>query len=757
MNHLHQSAPAGSSRQEACVARRPASRPAGKRRLRRLRLPVVILAAVPPFAAVAPSGAQENAAPVLGGGKVLAVARTAAPPVIDGVLDDAVWESAPSMHDMHQFEPVDQSEPSERTEVYILYDSDNLYVAARMWDSEPEQITARQMVQGGTLRWDDSFGIYVDPFNNKRTGYNFQVNPNSSREDGMFETPTRLNRDWDGVWFAEAAIDERGWTAELAIPFKTLNFNPDNPDWGFTVERTIARRQEEIAWVSFNRQVNPGTTGTITGLTGLRQGRGLDVVPTVVTSGFRDYVTQASDSSTEPALDIFYNFTPSLSGVLTMNTDFSATEVDDRQINLTRFSLFFPEKRDFFLQDVDIFSFGGLQRNGIPFFSRRIGLGARGQPVDLDVGAKLTGRVGRWNIGVLDIRQDEFQGVDSANLFVGRVAANVLEESSVGMIFTHGDPRSNLGNSVMGVDFRYRNTRLPGGRTLAGEAWYQQSDTEGAVGGETAWGVRLAAPNNTGLRAELGLEHFGDQFNPALGFVNRRGIERREIQVGYTSRPIHPWARAVSHGAFVETYEKVSGELESERLFVELIELETNSGDEFSVNLNHRREILFEEFEVVDGTVIPVGDYDYGEVRFEIAGASERVFAPGLEYSRGEFFNGDRVEMAAQLEWRPGRRLLTGIEYEYNDIELPGGRFITRLIAVNADVAFNVRWSWLNLLQYDNESESVGINSRLRWNPRAGQDLFIVVNHGYSAEGSFSRLRSEQSRIAVKYTHTFRF
>lgn len=709
------------------------------------------------FALAAPLCAQDTVSSRIGGDKILAVARTETPPVIDGVLDDAVWATAPSMDDMHQFEPVDHGEPSERTEVWILYDSDSLYVGARMWDREPDQIRARQMVQHGTLRWDDSIGIYLDPFNNNRTGYNFQVNPNSSREDGVFETPTRLNRDWEGIWFAEAAIDEHGWTAEFEIPFKTLNFNPENPDWGFTVERSIARHQEDIAWVSFNRRVNPGTTGTITGLTGLRQGRGLDIIPTVVMSGSRSYDTNASNSATEPALDVFYNFTPSLSGVLTMNTDFSSTEVDDRQINLTRFSLFFPEKRDFFLQDVDIFSFGGLRRNGIPFHSRRIGLGRRGQPVDLDLGAKVTGRVGRWNIGVLDIQQEEFQGVDSSNLFVGRLSANILEESNIGMIVTNGDPRSNLDNSLFGVDFRYRNTRLPGGRTLAGEAWYQQSDTLGVSGDQSAWGVSLSAPNNTGLRGEIAMEQFDEQFNPALGFVNRRGIRRSEVQVGYTSYPDHPWIRTLTHGAFVESFDRLSGGLETERLFVELFELETRSGDEISMNFNHRREVLYEDFEVVDGTVIPVGDYEYSGFNVQISGASERVLAPGFDYYKGEFFNGDRVEMSAELEWRPNRRLNMGVEYEYNDIELPNGQFVTRLMALNANVAFNVRWSWLNLIQYDNESESVGINSRLRWNPRAGQDLYIVINHGYSAEESFSRLRSEQSQYALKYTHTFRF
>ena len=251
--------------------------------------------------------------------------------------------------------------------MYLAYDDENLYVAARMWDSDPDRIMAREMVQNRDLRWDDSLTVYLDPFNNKRTGYRFQVNPNGSRDDAVFETPVNANADWDGIWHAEARVDEAGWAAEFAIPFKTLNFDPDNPDWGFSIERSIARKQEEIAWVSYNRQVNPGTTGVISGLTGLRQGRGLDVAPSIVSTRSRNFEADSSGVDTEPSLDLFYNFKPSLTGALTVNTDFSATEVDDRRINLTRFSLFFPEKRDFFLRDVDIFSFGGLDGNGIPF------------------------------------------------------------------------------------------------------------------------------------------------------------------------------------------------------------------------------------------------------------------------------------------------------------------------------------------------------------------------------------------------------
>ncbi len=692
------------------------------------------------------------------GQKTLAVTRTAAPPQLDGVLDDPAWLQAARFEDLHQFDPVDHGPPSERTIVYVTYDDEYLYVAARLFDSEPAEIRARQLVQGGTLQFDDTFGIYIDPYNNKRTGYHFQVNPNSVRTDAVFETPTELNWDWEGVWDAEATIDGEGWTAELAVPFKTLNFDASNPNWGFTVERSIARKQEGIAWVSYNREINPAAAGVITGLQGVQQGLGLDVVPSVVATQSKDFATGATTSESEPSLDVFYKFTPSLTGVLTLNTDFSATEVDDRQINLSRFSLFFPEKRDFFLQDVDIFSFGGLERNGIPFFSRRIGLGDDGGPVGIDAGAKLTGRVGRWNVGVLDIQEQAHAGIEAQNLFVGRIAANVFRESSVGMIMTDGDPNSNVDNSLLGLDFRYRNSELASGRVIEGEAWYQQSDTEGVVADDAAYGLRIAAPNSDGWRGELNYQQIEGNFNPALGFVNRSDVEVTDAQFGYVYRPSHRWLRSLETGMNIENYDVLStGELESRQVFLELFEIETNSGDAFGLQYNYEREVLFEPFEIVDGVVIPAGDYDFGALGIELEGASERALAPSLELSSGDFFDGDITSIQAGIEWRPNNRLFLGLEYEYNDIELPAGDFITRLVQIRANYAFNVNWSWVNLIQYDNESSEAGINSRLRWNPRAGQDFYLVVNHGFDAERTFRGLTSTQNQVSLKYTHTFRF
>ena len=710
---------------------------------------------LPASPALAQDASPRNAA-AAAEGKVVRLFRTATPPTLDGRLDDAVWSDAAIMEDLHQYEPVDHGEPSEPTTVYLAYDEENLYVAARMWDSEPERILALEMVQNRDLRWDDSLAIYLDPFNNKRTGYHFQVNPNGSRDDAVFETPTNANADWDGIWHAEARIDEAGWVAEFAIPFKTLNFDPDNPDWGFSIERSIARKQEEIAWVSYNRQVNPGTTGVISGLTGLQQGRGLDIAPSIVSTQSRDFQTGTSGVDTEPSVDLFYNFTPSLTGALTVNTDFSATEVDDRQINLTRFDLFFPEKRDFFLRDVDIFSFGGLEQNGMPFFSRRIGLSDGGRPVDLEVGAKLTGRAGRWNIGVLDIQQDAYQGVDATNLFVGRAAANILEESSIGMIVTDGNPQGNLDNSLVGVDFRYRNTALPSGKTLEGELWYQRSDTEGLRSDQDAWGWRIASPNSEGFAGWLGYDVFEKHFNPALGFVNRENVRRGEFAIQHSRRLDHPTIRELSHFFLAEDFHKLSGGLESRRFYLQPLGVVTHAGDEFAIDWSRDREILLEDFAISDDVVIPPGDYEFNAYGFEAVGASIRAVAPRLEAEVGEFFGGDIVSVTTGVGWRPNRHLFLQLNYAYNDVQLPYGDFTARLIRINADYAFNARWSWLNLLQYDNDSNSAGINSRLRWNPRAGKDLYIVLNHGFDAQGVFSGLRSTQSQLAVKYTQTFR-
>ena len=691
--------------------------------------------------------------------KVANIVRTTEAPILDGSLDDPAWSNATVIRDLHQYDPVDHGVPTEESTFYLMYDDEFLYIGARLSDSEPDQIAARQLIQGQSVFLDDRLEVILDPFNNMRTGYKFQLNPNGVRRDGIFEQPTRINADWDGIWYAEAVIDEQGWTAELAIPFKTLNFDPNNADWGFTIGRAIPRKKEKMAWTSYDRAINLSATGVLSGFENLEQGRGLDIIPSISVASSRDYVASLDDTATEPSLDVFYKFTPSLTGVLTLNTDFSATEVDDRQVNLSRFSLFFPEKRDFFLQDVDMFSFGNLRRNGIPFFSRRIGLSAAGQPVDLDVGVKLTGRAGRWNVGVLGVRQAGFGAVDESDLFVGRVTANVFEESSVGMIVTDGDPGSNLDNSVVGADFRYRNTRLSSGRTIESTAWYQQSNSEGVATDESAWGLAFSLPTSEGLSLSLQYEVIEENFDPALGFVNRTGHARMWASSGYRLRPVnHPWLRSYQTFMFVSQYDnEATGALESRTLFFRPFQFENHRGDRYGLALRSQTEVLADPFEISAGVIILPGEYDNKSASIELNQASERVVAPRFYVENGDFYNGKKLTLTGGIDWRPNSRWNLGADYQYNDIELPVGEFTTRLIQLRVNVAFNVKWSWVNLLQYDNVSDTVGLNSRLRFNPRAGEDLHIVWNHNSDALASFSGLSSRESEITVKYSRTFRF
>lgn len=700
--------------------------------------------------------------------KQVAIARTELAPDIDGVLDDEIWRTATVISDMHQFQPVDHGIPSERSEFYLAYSDRFLYIGARLFDSDPSGISARQLMQGGGMAFDDAFEFILDTFNNGRTGYQFQVNPNGIRRQGVFENANTLNRDWNGIWLVESRIDEQGWTAEVAIPFNTLNFDPTSEAWGFTIARTIARKQEELAWSSFNRNINPTTTGLITGIRGIRQGVGLDIIPSLAAAANKNYVTGVSDTRVDPSVNVFYKITPNLTGALTINTDFSATEVDNRQVNLSRFSLFFPEKRDFFLQDVDIFNFGGRggggnfgnSQNGIPFYSRRIGLSATGQPVDINAGVKLTGRVGEWNVGALAVQQGEYGALDEQQLFVGRASMNVLGESNMGVIFTSGDPTSETENHLAGVDFRYQNTRFSSTHTLRGDAFYQQTQTENLVGDDKAYGLNVNFDTQgNGFGGSAGYYYFGEDYNPALGFANRRGVE--SFSMGGSGRYFvqnNPFIRVLNtFSRFEHTRRLDTGEMQSENLFWRPLNINTHRGDQIGIGLSRNREGLNRDFEIRPGIIIPAGKYSFVDVNAEINISNQRNFAPSLQVNSGDYYNGKRNRARVGLEWRPDEHFYLNLGYDYQDISLPAGDFKIKLVSANANYAFNSKWSWVNLIQYDNASSSVGVNSRLRWNPKAGEDLFIVLNYNFDSEGVFSALSRETAEIALKYTKTFRY
>jgi hypothetical protein len=702
------------------------------------------------------------------GEKTLVVARAAAPPAIDGRIDASEWATATVVEDFHQVEPIEFASPSERTRVYVMIDADNIYIAARMWDSEPAQVAARSLRQGEALNDDDVFGVALDTFNDRRNGYWFSVNPNGVRRQAIFQNTTTRNFDWRGIWHTMSSRDSEGWVTEMAIPVKTLAFNPASDTWGINFRRKIERRQEFMAWVSRNQQVNPSASGTATGMTGFNQGIGLDIVPSVSLKQQRVFDPENTEHSIEPSLDVFYKITPALTAALTVNTDFSATEVDDREVNLTRFGLFFPEKRAFFLQGADIFEFGRLTNagndteiagsslaNGRPFFSRRIGLSGRGEPVDLDVGGKLTGRIGDWNVGLLDVAQSAYGTVDARNLFVGRAVANVLEESSLGLILTNGDPRSNLSNTVVGADFLYQNTRLANGNVIEAEAWYQQSKTEGVSGDDSAYGLRIGMPNEAGFRAGIGLKTIEQHFYPALGFVNNAGIRDYTFETRYTRR-MDGYLQAAYSTLDVQLIELLGGGLQSRIATLRPLVLESSSGEQLELNYIASKEVLYEPFEISAGVVLPPGEYSFDEAKVAFETGGHRALSGTVRFAQGDFYSGERVNIEGELTWRPSRYFALSGQYEYFGVDLPQGDFVTRLLQVRTDVAFSSRLSWSNLVQYDNDSEVMGFNSRLQWVPEVGRETYLVFNHEQEDPDRNNRFRSTNADLVVKLGYTFR-
>jgi hypothetical protein len=735
------------------------------------------------------TGAAAQTVADLEGTKTLQMSRAAAVVIVDGVLDEGVWAQATVVDDLHQVDPFEYAEPSQRTEIRLFYDEDALYIGARLWDSDAEHITAKVLRQGEGLGSDDRFAVVLDPYLDRRNGYRFQVNPNGVRWEALYQNTSSTESNWDGIWQGGATRDAEGWTAEMAIPFKTLSFNPNTTDWGINFERSVERHGETMGWVSRNRELNPGVAGTASGFTGLEQGVGLDVVPSVSVRSDKTFgPPSATDSSFEPSLDVFYKITPSLNGALTINTDFSATEVDDRQVNLTRFSLFFPEKRDFFLQDADIFEFGrigtgGFQRGGgrggggggnpaipaaaaqnaRPFFSRTIGLSATGEPVDLEYGGKLSGRAGRWNIGALAIRQDAYDNIDATNIFVGRVTANVLDESAAGIIVTDGDPQSNLDASLAGADFRYRNSRLPGGKLLEGQAWVQQTNTEGIEGEDRAFGWGVSMPNADRWRGTFSSRQVEQNFDPAVGFIERTDIRDYALDFGYRKRYMDRWLRQAYLGVDAYRVEGLeTGDVESDAVGLRLT-LQNNTQDNVFSRLVSNREVLTTDFVIYrssDGTqevVIPPGDYSFTDYRLGTETGEHRAVSLRASVSGGEFYDGNRISTNTELTWRPSEHFRLGFNYQVDDIELPDGAFTVRLSSLRAQFVFSSRLSWVNLIQYDDVTELVGINSRLHWVPQAGREGFIVLNHNMSDADRNDSFHSTSADVSVKFSYTWRF
>jgi hypothetical protein len=730
------------------------------------------------------------------GPKSVWMVRAPARPTIDGRIDEPVWSLAAPIRDFRQIEPIEGGQPSQRSELRLLYDADFLYLSFRAFDDQPEAIVAKQLVRDADQDSDDRIAFVIDTFHDRRNGYLFVVNPVGARRDGLVENNHDFRVEWDGIWYAKARIDAQGWTAEIAIPTKTVNFDPHGTRWGFNLMRSIRRTNETIRWSAVDRDlrfINLAEIGTLEGMVGLRQGLGLDVKPALALKSRYRRDRDGEPFDPDPSLDVVYKITPELTGVLTALTDFSEAEADERQINLTRFSLFFPEKRDFFLQDAGIFTFADLEGNGQPFFSRRIGLVGTATPVDLLGGAKVTGRIDRLNLGALHVLTEKTGSLDYQQLSVGRVAWNVLEESTIGAIVTHGDPESNedevqLDNTLVGTDFNYRNSEFMGHYVMTANAWVQRSFDPGVHPGTgVAYGGMLGFPNDR-IDAQFRFKELERSFHPALGFVNRPDIREYRSEARYRFRP-NTWVRTYDVGYASGVTTDRDDALSSAFFSVRPFELETQEGDTLKFRVFFVEEALQEPFVISEEkrVAIDAGSYANHGVRMESRTSEGRPVAAGIDLNYRGFFTGTLLTSRVTLELRPSEHLFFSLDYQQDDVRLPpgeqtlrlvpgsdpddpqfladrtqDGNFTTRVVRGRLNLVPSADLSWTNLVQFDTVSHDLGIQSRLRWIYEPGKELHLVLNSGFLLRASAhqldrARLDREGAEAIAKISWTYRY
>jgi hypothetical protein len=682
---------------------------------------------------------------------------------VDGRLDESDWGRAVPLGPLTTIEPVEGGSPVAATVVRVLADAANLYIGVRALDPEPTGIVSYSKARDSQLRSEDHVKLILDPYLDGRSGYVFAVNPGGARYDALVaEQGTGENEDWDAVWEARTRVTEDGWTAEIRIPVRSLTFDSSLDTWGFNVERRAQRILEVSRWSSPFRDALIAQTsraGLLRGLPRFETGRGLTVRPSVAGGTSKPAADRPWVSEVEPSLDVFQRLGSNVTAVATLNTDFAETEVDTRRTNLTRFPLFFPEKRAFFLDGADIFDFGaGLStfhtQDIVPFFTRRIGL-LGGEQVPVRAGGKVSGRMGRTSFGGLMTGTGSVGGlVDHATMGALRVRQNVLEESSTGVLATFGDPEGRSGSYMAGGDFIYRTSRFRGSKNLNVGVWGLAAGRENLTGDRTAFGGVIDLPNDP-WDLWVSYKRIGESFDPSLGFVPRRGVHLGSVGINY--RLWSPWS--FIRNMFFELVPilawDVAGNLESYRIFTAPINWRFESGDRLEINVQPQGERLPAPFEIADGVVIPAGSYDWVRYRLEMDLAAKRPVSGRISWWLGPFYDGDVSELSVRAEIKPSDLVTFELNGTRNDGSLPAGDFVQEVLGVRIRVNFSPDIQLSSLAQYEREAGEFGANTRLRWTFHPLGDLFFVYN--YNALDEDLGWTLDSSQLLVKVQYAFRY
>ncbi len=687
---------------------------------------------------------------------------TEKPPKIDGILDEGEWQDASVINELFQREPNSGEAVSEKTEFYFLYDHHNMYVGIRCYD-DPERITSKELSRDGDLGEDDRIQLIFDTYMDGRSGYWFQIGPRGSIGDALVnENGKEFNKSWDGLWDGRAKITEVGWEGELIIPFKTMGFKKNNDTWGLKIIRYIKRKSEISTWPLTSLNANRfqiSDAGLITGISDITQGIGLDIIP-YITGGF----SKKQDSERKPVLegggDIFYNITPALKAAITINTDFAQTEVDERQINLTRFNLFFPEKRDFFLDGSNYFTFGinGDSENSqnttnIPFFSRRIGLDADGNPVQIKYGGKFTGKTDGWNLGMLHVKDDNQW--DNPGYTVARISRDLGKQSSLGIIGTNGNALSAGNNSLAGIDLRLASSEVAGNKNITYNIYGLKSFTDSLKGRDVSFGTEINYPNDF-LNFRIGYLEIGENYTAGLGFVPRKNIRDFYGGIGLGPRPKNSPVMQVKTGLkYIFISDLHNGGLETSQIDLNYSEVIFLSGDKVSFSSQYMFESLEEDFRIFGDYTIVADDYNFWRHNVQVTSAKRRLFWLSTKIGAGGFYSGKRTDWLIQAGYKIFVPLYIGAESDRKWVDLPDGSFVAQIYRINLNFMFSPNLTWYNFAQYENQTETIGLQSRFQWILKPGKELFLTFNSPIIDPAERFQPEAYEARAKVKYTIRF--
>lgn len=700
-----------------------------------------------------PSFAQNNGPPTLAAGVLSDSVR------VDGRLDEAEWSAAPASDGFTQTDPSEGAPPTGRTTVRVLAGHTAIVVGIQCEDPDPSGIVSFSVRRDANLGSEDHVRIVLGPFLDGRSGYVFAVNPSGARYDGLINPGGESdNPDWDGIWEAASARTASGWSTEIWIPIQTLSFNPTLREWHFNVQRRIQRKLETSRWAYAARQYQVTQTsraGMLTDLPEFRLGFGLTVRPALTTGGGIPEQSHPVEGEFQPSLDVSQRLGANVLASLTANTDFAETEVDTRRTNLTRFPLFFPEKRTFFLEGDDIFSFGlGLGQDVLPYFSRRIGL-VNQEEVPIIAGGKINGRAANTNFGGLVVGTNDKANVvtDEAVMAVGRIKQNLWRESWIGAIATVGDPVGRSGSWLTGADFTYATSHFRGDKNFLIGVWGLTTGRDNLGRDADAYGFKVDYPNDL-WDIQLTAKRIGHDFDPSIGFVPRRGVYLYNGQVNNHTRLSKGPIQSLFHEFMPSLTTDLSGNWESYRVFVAPVNWRFRSGDRFEFNANPTGERLVAPAEIA-GVIVSAGSYRWMRYRLEGGTAQKRRLYAQVTWWFGGFYDGTLDQILWTGAWNPTPLVTVEFSGERNVGHVSTGRISQTLVGNRLRVNLSPDLSIASYVQYDTDSDTVGVNTRLRWTFRPPADLFVVYNHNVGS--ALDRWQLESNQLLVKLQYAFRF